>query len=87
MEELFSFIIAGLVEALFGVLVFVPIGFIWLYSRYRNTQIVEDILAREYDNSYANAGQVVVLNTVAAIGILLVLALLFFAPLAHWLHN
>jgi hypothetical protein len=57
-------------------MLFASIGFLYLYLRYRNRVRVRRVLIKEYESSYTNAGHVVVLNTVAAIGILLVLGLL-----------
>jgi preprotein translocase subunit SecF len=48
---------------------------------------VKETLAKEYENSYANVGSEVVLNTVAAVGIALVLGLIVVAPLFHWLNS
>ena len=72
---------AGIVEQLFAPLLFIPIGFVYLWLRYRNKARVKETLAKEYENSYVNAGMVVVLNTAAAIGIMLVLGLIIVALL------
>lgn len=79
--------LAGIFEELFASLLLIPIGFVYLWLRFRTRIQVEKILAREYENSYANTGSVVVLNTVAASGIALVLGLIIVAPLLHWLRS
>jgi hypothetical protein len=71
-----TLLFGGLIEGVFGLTVFSIIGFLYLYVRYRNRMQVRRALVKEYESSYANAGQVVALNTVAAIGILLVVGLL-----------
>lgn len=75
-EELLTFLFGGLIEGVFSLAIFSAIGFLYLYLRYRNQMKMRRALVKEYESSYANAGQVVVLNTVAAIGILLVVGLL-----------
>jgi len=89
MEELFGWLVQvfweGVVECLLVSFVFGAIGFSYLHLRYWSRLQVQLVLASEYDNSYSNAGRVVVLNTVAAIGILLVLGLVIGAPVQHWL--
>jgi hypothetical protein len=87
MEELVSLLLQGLIEGVFGALIFVPIGFLYLYIRHRNGKKVQQVLTEEYANSYANAGQVVFLNLVAAAGIVLVLGLIVGAPLLHWFNS
>ena len=90
MKELFGWLVQsffeGIVEGLFLTVVFSAIGFTYLYLRYWSQVKVQQVLVREYDSSYANAGQVVVLNTIAGVGILLALALLC-APLANYLNT
>jgi hypothetical protein len=89
MEELFDWLVQvfleGVIEYLLVSVVFAAIGFSYLHLRYWSRLQVGLVLASEYDNSYSNAGRVVVLNTVAAIGIVAVLGLLIVAPLLHWL--
>ena len=82
MEALFGEILGQAFIALF----FVAVGFGYLYLRFRNRVRVKDVLAKKYENSYANAGMAVVLNSVAIIGIALVFFLMI-APLLHWLNN
>ena len=67
MEEIFSFIFSAIFEGVFNFLLFAPIGFAYLFLRYRDKKRVGQTLANEYENQYANAGRVVVLNTFAAI--------------------
>ena len=64
--------------------VFVAVGFCYLYLRYRQRVKVRRILRKEYENSYLNAGQDVLLKLAALAGIILVLALMS-APFLHWL--
>ena len=86
MEDLF----AGILEQMFANLLLLPVGFVYLWLRHRNKLRVKETLAREYENSYANAGSVVLLNTIAA---LLALAMGSFVILAivvqirEWLKN
>lgn len=83
MEDFF----AGIVQQLFANLLFIPIGFVCLWLRYRNQAQAKETLAEKYENSYTSAGSAVVLNTVAAIGIALVLGPIVVAPILHWLNN
>ncbi|WP_188814438.1 hypothetical protein [Hymenobacter cavernae] len=89
MEEFFGWLVQvfmeGVVEYFLPSVVFGVIGFSYLHLRYWSKVQVQQVLVREYDNSYSNAGRVVVLNTVAAIGILLVLGFMIGAPVLHWL--
>lgn len=80
MEELFGSLISEFVVGA----VFIAVGFCYLYLRYRQRLKVKRVLLKKYENSYLNAGQDVVLKLVAAVGILLVLALIC-APFLHWL--
>ncbi|WP_216688498.1 hypothetical protein [Hymenobacter siberiensis] len=57
MEDLF----AGIFEQMFTYLLLLPVGFGYLWLRYRNKLRVKETLAKEYENSYANAGSVVLL--------------------------
>lgn len=83
MEDFF----AGIIEQIFAGLLFIPLGFAYLWLRYRNQAKVKETLAKEYENSYANAGSAVLLNSVAAVGIVLVLGVIVVMPLLHWLSN
>ena len=77
---------AEIVEQIFANLLLAPIGFVYLWLRYRNQLQVRETLAKEYENSYANAGSAIALNIIVAIGIALVLFLII-SPLLHWLKN
>ena len=86
MEEIFS--------AIFGeVLAFsllAPIGFAYLFLRYRNKVRVQRELASKYENSYANVGQVIILNTIAALLALAMAGLVILAivtPIMSWMRG
>ena len=63
MEEIFS----AIFREVLTFLLLAPIGFAYLFLRYRNKVRVQKELASKYENSYANVGQVIILNTVAAL--------------------
>ena len=86
MEEIFS--------AIFGeVLAFVllaPIGFAYLFLRYRNKVRVQRELVSKYENSYANVGQVIILNTIATLLALAMAGLVILAivtPIMSWMRG
>ena len=86
MEDLF----AGIFEQMFAYLLLLPVGFVYLWLRYRNQLRVRETLAREYENSYANVGSVVLLNTMAAllalaVGSMVILAIV--VQIREWLHG
>ena len=86
MEDLF----AGIFEQIFTYLLLLPVGFGYLWLRYRNKLRVKETLAKEYENSYANAGSVVLLNTMAAllalaVGSLVILAIV--VQIREWLKS
>ena len=86
MEEIFS--------AIFGeVLTFLllaPIGFAYLFLRYRNKVRVQRELASQYENSYTNVGRVIILNTIAALLALAMAGLVILAivtPIMSWMRG
>ena len=86
MEDLF----AGIFEQMFTYLLLLPVGFGYLWLRYRNKLRVKETLAKEYENSYANAGSVVLLNTIAAllalaVGSLVILSIV--VQIREWLKS
>jgi hypothetical protein len=86
LEDLF----AGIFEQMFTYLLLLPVGFGYLWLRYRNKLRVKETLAKEYENSYANAGSVVLLNTIAAllalaVGSLVILAIV--VQIREWLKS
>ena len=86
MEDLF----AGIFEQMFAYLLLLPVGFVYLWLRYRNKLRVRETLAREYENSYSNVGSVVLLNTMAtllalAVGSMVILAIV--VQIREWLHG
>ena len=86
MEDLF----AGIFEQMFTYLLLLPVGFGYLWLRYRNKLRVKETLAKEYENSYANAGGVVSLSTIAAllalaVGSLVILAIV--VQIREWLKS
>ena len=86
MEDLF----AGIFEQMFTHLLLLPVGFGYLWLRYRNKLRVKETLAKEYENSYANAGSVVLLNTIAAllalaVGSLVILSIV--VQIREWLKS
>ncbi len=87
MDFLFEAILAPLFNGLFTWLLFVPIGVLYLFIRYRGSARRQQVLAQEYSNEYANVGRAVVLNMVAVVLILGVLGLVVAAPLVHWLNK
>ncbi|WP_201986953.1 hypothetical protein [Hymenobacter rubidus] len=86
MEDLF----AGIIEQIFANLLLVPIGFVYLWLRFRNRVRVKQTLAKEYENSYSNAGSVIVANTIAALGALAIGSFVILAIVVQirgWLRN
>ena len=86
MEDLF----AGIFEQIFTYLLLLPVGFGYLWLRYRNKLRVKETLAKEYENSYANAGSVLLINTIAsllalAVGSLVILAIV--VQIREWLKS
>lgn len=86
MEDLF----AGIFEQMFTYLLLLPVGFGYLWLRYRNKLRVKETLAKEYENSYANAGSVLLINTIAAllalaVGSLVILAIV--VQIREWLKS
>ena len=86
MEDLF----AGIFEQMFTYLLLLPVGFGYLWLRYRNKLRVKEVLAKEYENSYANAGSVLLINTIAAllalaVGSLVILAIV--VQIREWLKS
>jgi hypothetical protein len=83
MEDFF----AGIIGEIFTNLLCIPIGFVYLWLRYRKQAQVKAALVRKYEDSYANAGSEVVTNIIAAVLILLIFGLIVVAPLLHWLRS
>jgi hypothetical protein len=86
MENLF----AGIFEQMFAYLLLLPVGFGYLWLRYRSKLRVKETLVKEYENSYANAGSVVLINTIAAllalaVGSLVILAIV--VQIREWLKS
>ena len=86
MEDLF----AGIFEQMFTYLLLLPVGFGYLWLQYRNKLRVKETLAEEYENSYANAGSVLLINTIAAllalaVGSLVILAIV--VQIREWLKS
>lgn len=86
MEDLF----AGIFEQMFTYLLLLPVGFGYLWLRYRNKLRVKETLAKEYENSYANAGSVLLINTIAAllalaVGSLVILSIV--VQIREWLKS
>ncbi|RSK29915.1 hypothetical protein [Hymenobacter metallilatus] len=65
-------------------LLFTPIGALYLLIRYRGSAKRQQVLAQEYENEYANVGHVMVMNTVAAVLIVVVLGMLLMVPICVW---
>ena len=86
MEEIFSAIFGEVL----AFLLLVPIGFAYLFLRYRNKVRVQRELASKYENSYANVGQVIILNTIAALLALAMAGLVILAivtPIMSWMRG
>jgi hypothetical protein len=86
MEDLFT----GIFEQIFAYLLLLPVGFGYLWLRYRSKLRVKETLVKEYENSYANAGSVVLINTIAAllalaVGSLVILAIV--VQIREWLKS
>ena len=86
MEDLF----AGIFGQMFTYLLLLPVGFGYLWLRYRNKLRVKETLAKEYENSYANAGSVLLINTIAAllalaVGSLVILSIV--VQIREWLKS
>ncbi|MEM5564320.1 hypothetical protein WNY78_04365 [Psychroserpens sp. AS72] len=48
---------------LYSGILYYPIGWIYLWIRYRNKEKIKSILAEKYEDSYHNAGAQLVLST------------------------
>ncbi|MCI1185948.1 hypothetical protein MON38_00840 [Hymenobacter sp. DH14] len=82
--------LTGIIEQLFASLLLVPIGFVYLWLRFRHRIRVAQALAQEYEDSYANAGSAILANTIAALGALAVSSLIILAvvvQIREWLHG
>ena len=86
MEEVFSIIFGEII----ALVLLAPIGFAYLFLRYRNKVRVQRELMSKYENSYANVGQVVILNTIAALLALAMAGLVILAivtPIMSWMRG
>ena len=86
MEEIFS----AIFEEVLAFLLLAPIGFAYLFLRYRNKVRVQRELASKYENDYANVGQVIILNTIAALLALAMAGLVISAivtPIMSWMRG
>jgi hypothetical protein len=54
------------------------IGFLYLKIRYRNKQVMTKILDEKYHGKYQGVGVVIVLNTIAAIGVLAMISAIIY---------
>lgn len=65
------------------------LGRVFLFIRYRNAQKVQKVLADEYEDSYAQAGVILILWIIGLIllfGIGAMLMMIFYTILHHSLH-
>ncbi|WP_345070634.1 hypothetical protein [Hymenobacter fastidiosus] len=85
--EIVRFILRILIENVMTALALVPIGFCYMYLRYRQSWLVRRVVRKEHEDSYTNVGQVVALNMVAGVGVVMVLGLIVGAPLWHCFHQ
>ena len=60
-----------------GEIIFPIFGWLYMWIRYRNKRKVELVLAEEYDNSYTEAGGMLVYGLLRVVGALFALLLLF----------
>jgi hypothetical protein len=54
------------------------IGFLYLKIRYRNKQVMTKILDEKYHGKYHGVGVVVVLNTIAAVGLFAMISVIIY---------
>ena len=86
MEEIFRAIFGEFIACI----LLAPIGFAYLFLRYRNKMRMQKELASEYENSYANVGQVVILNTIAGLLAFAMAAMVILAiatPILNWMRG
>ncbi len=60
-------------------IIFYPLGWIYLWIRYRNKETIEKVLLEKYEESYSVAGTLVCLKTFGVVFIVLILLLLLAA--------
>jgi hypothetical protein len=60
-------------------IIFYPLGWIYLWIRYRNKETIEKVLLEKYEKSYSVAGTLVCLKTFGVVFIVLILLLLLAA--------
>lgn len=61
-DFIFEALFGALFEGLLSWLLFTPVGFLYLYIRYRSRREVALVLSQKYEGQYANAGQELLLN-------------------------
>ncbi|RSK44401.1 hypothetical protein [Hymenobacter perfusus] len=74
-EVVFEVLFAGLLNWL----LFTPIGFLYLYIRYRSRPGVALVLSQKYEGKYANAGQELLLNAFILVLIVPILLMVVWA--------
>lgn len=67
-------------------ILFYPLGWIYLWIRYRNKETIEKVLVEKYEDSYSVAGTLVCLKTFGIVFITLILLMLlaaFYSIIKH----
>ena len=58
-------------------LIYYPIGWLYIWIRYRKKSLVKNALIEKYENSYSVAGTLVIFKTFGIIFLILIALLLF----------
>ena len=67
-------------------IIFYPIGWMYLWIRYRNKETIEKVLLEKYDKSYSVAGTLVCLKSFGVVFIILILLMIlavFYSIIKH----
>ena len=67
-------------------IIFYPIGWMYLWIRYRNEETIEKVLIEKYEESYSVAGKLFCLKTFGVVFIILILLMIlavFYSIIKH----
>ena len=67
-------------------IIFYPIGWMYLWIRYRNKETIEKVLVEKYEDSYRVAGTLLCLKTFGVVFITLILFMIlavFYSTIKH----
>lgn len=74
MEEFFGELFGALIGNALAALVLFPLGFLYLHLRHWNRRKRQQVLVATYENSYVNAGKVLVESAIRSVLVLLLAA-------------